>query len=70
MRASIPEPRDHDLSRNQELDVQPTEPPRRPPLKKKFFFNLFERERERERERENEWGEGQRERENLKQTLH
>ena len=30
MQASIPQPWDHDLSRNQELDAQPTEPPGRP----------------------------------------
>ncbi|XP_048068548.1 tumor protein p53-inducible nuclear protein 1 isoform X2 [Ursus arctos] len=29
-RGSISQPRDHDLSRNQESDAQPTEPPRRP----------------------------------------
>ena len=28
--AQTPEPRDHDLSRNQESDAKPSEPPRRP----------------------------------------
>ena len=32
MWGSIPQPWDHDLSRNQESDAQPTEPPRRPVL--------------------------------------
>ena len=31
-RGSIPRPWDRDLSRNQESDAQPTEPPRRPLL--------------------------------------
>ena len=36
MRGSILQPWDRDLSRNQELDAQPTEPPRCPKLKRNF----------------------------------
>ena len=36
----IPRPWDHDLSRNQELDAQPTEPPRHPSVN---FYNPLNR---------------------------
>ena len=37
--AQSQEPGDHDLSPNQELDVQPTEPPRRPRKSSSFAEN-------------------------------